>query len=101
MPAPSYVNVKELHRQERKAIQEADLALRRIGVDVGERAQDIFDAITKTFDAVWDGKKIVLRDMEVVINPPYNEDSVEGGNAKAKKQIIVVLNGELKKLGPP
>jgi len=99
MPRPSYVNVRELRKREQKAVEEADLALSRIGVDVDERAQAIFDALSKTYDAVWDGKRMVIRELEVVINPPYTEDSIVSDNAKAKQRVALVLNGELKKLG--
>ena len=57
------------------------------------------DALSKTYDAVWDGKRMVIRELEVVINPPYTEDSIVSDNAKAKQRVALVLNGELKKLG--
>ena len=48
MPRPSYVNVRELRKREQKAVEEADLALSRIGVDVDERAQAIFGESSRT-----------------------------------------------------
>jgi len=99
VPSVGYVPLDRIQTREIHAVKETQAALARIGVGVTQKAQDIFDALSKTLPCRWAKESIVVLD-EVMINPPYDIDdckanqSASGSLARVKK----VLEGERKRL---
>lgn len=103
MVPPSYMDLKKARQRERKALREAESALNRIGVNVSDQAQRIFDALSKTMNCEWSGDSIIAFDM-IVVKPPYAKsdcsimENVEGNSERALVQVQRVLEGEARKL---
>ncbi|KAJ1731479.1 hypothetical protein LPJ61_002511 [Coemansia biformis] len=70
----------------------------RIGVGVSDKAQSIFEALSKTMPCRWDQDKIIVLD-EVLIEPPYTVESCrELSAAPSLPRVKKVLQGELSRL---
>ncbi|KAJ2713995.1 hypothetical protein H4R19_001961 [Coemansia spiralis] len=70
----------------------------RIGVGVSNRAQAIFEALSKTLPCRWDQDKIIVLD-EVLIAPPYAVESCRAlSTASSLPRVKKVLQGELSRL---
>ncbi|KAG0041750.1 hypothetical protein BGZ83_001362 [Gryganskiella cystojenkinii] len=70
VPAVGFVQLDKIQQREQQAVREAQAAAARIGVGVSSIAQDIFDALSKT----WAKDSIVVMD-EVIIAPPYEPEN--------------------------
>jgi hypothetical protein len=84
---------------------------RKLGQDVTIEAQDIFDALSKTYPCAWDNSSIVILG-EVRIEPPYTVEKVMpepgrpvevGGKGidSTVERVKKVLEGERKKMKVP
>ncbi|KAJ3062666.1 protein with role in RNA processing [Podochytrium sp. JEL0797] len=73
----SQVNLKQIMHRERSAMHSHKENLKKIGVNVSKRAQDIFTALDKTLPTKWKGDAIIVLD-EVMIMAPYSVDDVRG-----------------------
>eukprot|EP00743_Colponemidia_sp_Colp-15_P001916 GILK01002086.1.p1 GENE.GILK01002086.1~~GILK01002086.1.p1 ORF type:complete len:207 (-),score=28.51 GILK01002086.1:130-750(-) len=95
IPAPS---VSDAIRREEKALASTRAQSARLGVGVSAEAQQIFDAIAKTYsDIEWDGTSILILG-EVRVNPPYTADSCIGENKVAVERVKKVVDGQRAKL---
>ena len=63
-----------------------------------EKAQKLFNEISRTYEAIWDNHTICLPVINVQIKPPYNPENCEGGDAKSLDRIkrVVILYFEKK-----
>lgn len=94
----SALNMDKVQVRERNAVRALEKQLSSIGIGVTAEAQDIFNALSKTYPCHWDKKNIVVMD-EVVITPPYKPVNCSGSNEGALERLKIVLNAERKKLG--
>ncbi|KAJ2799629.1 hypothetical protein H4R20_004361 [Coemansia guatemalensis] len=87
-------------RKQRALAQERERAS-RIGVGVSDRAQSIFEALSKTMPCRWEKDRIVVLD-EVIIESPYTVDSCREVTSAAfsLSRVKKVLQGELNRLEP-
>ncbi|KAJ1994448.1 hypothetical protein GGI25_001500 [Coemansia spiralis] len=85
-------------RKQKSLIQAQERAL-RIGVGVSDKAQMIFEALSRTLPCRWNQEKIIVLD-EVSIEPPYSvEDCCNLTEASVSLQRVKkVLQGELNRL---
>eukprot|EP01012_Entosiphon_sulcatum_P019725 TRINITY_DN2464_c0_g1_i2.p2 TRINITY_DN2464_c0_g1~~TRINITY_DN2464_c0_g1_i2.p2 ORF type:complete len:185 (-),score=48.05 TRINITY_DN2464_c0_g1_i2:354-908(-) len=77
----------------------------KLGHDVTIEAQDIFDALSKTYPCSWDQQTIVVLG-ETRIDPPYVAESVHAEPGKSVpeptlERVRKVLAGERKRLNLP
>ncbi|CAB4399276.1 unnamed protein product [Rhizophagus irregularis] len=99
VPSVGYVPMERIQAREIQAVRETQAALARIGVGVTQKAQDIFDALSKTLPCRWAKDSIVVLD-EVMINPPYDIDDCKASQSASGSlaQVRKVLEGERKRL---
>jgi hypothetical protein len=87
--------------------------IHKLGTDVTIEAQDIFDALSKTYPCKWDGSSIIILG-EVRIEAPYTTDKVRaetGGRPSdasggkpiesTVERVKKVLEGERRKMKSP
>jgi len=74
-------------KKEAKCLEAEIKKLSKIGVNVSERAQQIFDGLAFTLPCTWAGQCIRLNDLELELRPPYGpndfgslngEDNIRG-----------------------
>ncbi|CAG8821582.1 7318_t:CDS:2, partial [Racocetra persica] len=65
--------------KELQSVKDTQVALAKIGVGVTQEAQDIFDAMSKT----WHKESIIVLD-EVIINPPYDIENCKANIGSAE-----------------
>lgn len=70
------VSVKDAEQRVERAVAEDRKMRARVGKDVSEEAQRLFDALAKTLPVRWDGSRIVVMD-EVLITAPYGVENVK------------------------
>lgn len=54
------VDARRMQEKEERAVKAAQLEAAKIGIGVTEKAQQLFDAISKTLPAHWEDKNIVV-----------------------------------------
>ncbi|KAJ2761830.1 hypothetical protein IWQ56_005085 [Coemansia nantahalensis] len=88
-----------IEARKQRALGAARERASRIGVGVSDRAQAIFEALSKTLPCRWDQDKIVVLD-EVLVDPPYVVESCRALSAAASSlpRVKKVLQGELTRL---
>eukprot|EP00929_Paragymnodinium_shiwhaense_P068250 TRINITY_DN34300_c0_g1_i1.p1 TRINITY_DN34300_c0_g1~~TRINITY_DN34300_c0_g1_i1.p1 ORF type:complete len:182 (-),score=32.05 TRINITY_DN34300_c0_g1_i1:92-637(-) len=92
-----HVDLRRVEERAKKLEDEAQASVSRYGVGVTEHAQDIFDALSKTMGASWDGEDIKV--FGVRISKPYDPKTcVSGGDDQAQERVRKVLQGELARL---
>lgn len=77
-----------------KAVRMAEYEAAKIGTDVSEEAQAIFNVISKTLPCAWEGKTIVVMD-EVEIGEPYAEAVGRGDQSTHHVEALVGRVGKL------
>mmetsp|Transcript_23748 Transcript_23748/g.68694 ORF Transcript_23748/g.68694 Transcript_23748/m.68694 type:complete len:188 (-) Transcript_23748:59-622(-) len=91
---PPHVDLRQLDAMAKKAEDQAAADARRYGVGVSEHAQEVFDAVSKTMEASWDGEDIVV--FGVRISKPYDPlKNINGEDSKAVERVTKVLQNEL------
>lgn len=94
LPAQDFA---EILRRCKLAEEKARKAAEFIGVDVTERAQQIFDSLKRTMPVKWDKKDMVV--FGVRIAPPYGPEQCTGGDSdQSLDRVKKVLIGETKRL---
>ena len=91
------VNMDKVKLFEQKSLKTAAQQATKIGVGVSKEAQQLFDALSKTYRCAWKGKNILMIDTEIQIHPPYNEESCHGP-ATAVARVKRVVQGERMKI---
>jgi len=92
-----YVDVGLLERRAQKLEELASEDAKKYGVGVTEQAQEVFDALSKTMEAEWDGEDIKV--YGVRITKPYDPlKNLSGGNQETINRIQKVLQGELTRI---
>mmetsp|Transcript_57889 Transcript_57889/g.134873 ORF Transcript_57889/g.134873 Transcript_57889/m.134873 type:complete len:185 (-) Transcript_57889:52-606(-) len=92
-----HVDLRHIESRAKKLEDEAREESKRYGVGVTEHAQEIFDALSKTMEAEWDGEDIKV--LGVRISKPYDPfRNVTGGDDQARERVQKVLQNELGRL---
>ncbi|KAJ1799545.1 hypothetical protein LPJ59_001756 [Coemansia sp. RSA 2399] len=99
MPELQKVPAGVIEARKQKALVQARERASRIGVGVSDKAQSIFDALSRTLPCRWSQGKIVVLD-EISIEPPYNVDDCRDltGGSSSLQRVKKVLQGELNRL---
>ncbi|KAJ1663663.1 hypothetical protein IW140_004760 [Coemansia sp. RSA 1813] len=99
MPEIQKVPASVIEARKQKALIQARERASRIGVGVSDKAQAIFDALSRTLPCRWSQGKIVVLD-EISIESPYNVDSCRDltGGSSSLQRVKKVLQGELSRL---
>lgn len=88
------VDLRHVEQQAKRAEEAALAESKRYGVGVSEHAQEVFDALSKTMEAQWDGEDIKV--LGVRITKPYDPaKSIAGGDNATIERVRTVLQGEL------
>ncbi|KAL3685498.1 hypothetical protein R1sor_003520 [Riccia sorocarpa] len=90
-------DIGALRSREEAAIRQAEQEAERIGVNVSQEAQDIFDALSKTLPVRWKDTSIAVLN-DVLVSSPYHAENVTGGTATANERVRKVLEFERKRL---
>mmetsp|Transcript_81762 Transcript_81762/g.226480 ORF Transcript_81762/g.226480 Transcript_81762/m.226480 type:complete len:183 (-) Transcript_81762:58-606(-) len=91
------VDLRQIESRAKKLEDEAREDAKRYGVGVTEHAQEVFDALSKTMEAEWDGEDIKV--LGVRISKPYDPSrNVTGGDEQARERVQKVLQNELGRL---
>ncbi|CAK0849688.1 unnamed protein product [Prorocentrum cordatum] len=106
LPAPGgeellpHVDIKQAASRADKLEAEERERVKRYGVGVSEKAQQVFDALAKTNEAAWDGQDIYLQVLGVKVTPPYDDPRrcVTGGKDEARERVQKVLSKLLEQL---
>ncbi|KAJ2548160.1 hypothetical protein EV175_004930 [Coemansia sp. RSA 1933] len=99
-PAIQKVPPSMIEARKQKSLSQAQERAARIGVGVSNKAQSLFDALSRTLPCQWSQGKIVVLD-EISIEPPYNVDNcrdLTGGGSSSLQRVKKVLQGELSRL---
>ena len=72
MVPPSYVDLSSCKLREKNATRDAVKALNRIGNNVSELAQNMFDAMSNTMPCEWNNDNIIVLET-IIIKAPYGE----------------------------
>mmetsp|Transcript_41304 Transcript_41304/g.64542 ORF Transcript_41304/g.64542 Transcript_41304/m.64542 type:complete len:184 (-) Transcript_41304:966-1517(-) len=98
------VSNEALHRirdKEEVAYQREMAKGKLVGEGVSPRAQQLFNALSKTLKCKWDKKDIIVEfgDDGVRIKEPYEPSLVTGKNPNVVSRVQTVLTGERAKIG--
>ncbi|PIA16497.1 hypothetical protein COEREDRAFT_81166 [Coemansia reversa NRRL 1564] len=101
IPEINVVPVAAIEARKQRALAQERERASRIGVGVSDRAQSIFEALSKTMPCRWEKDRIVVLD-EVIIESPYTVDSCceVTSAAFSLSRVKKVLQGELNRLEP-
>ena len=84
------LNMDKLQVRERNALRSLEKSLSSIGIGVSKEAQEIFNALSRTYPCRWDKQNIVVMD-EVTITPPYTPANCSGPPNGAIDRLKVVV----------
>lgn len=90
-----HVDLQQIASRAKKSEDEAREDVKRYGVGVTEHMQEVFDALAKTYEAVWNGQEINLPALGITISK--EGESIEGGAAEARERVQKVLGGGLER----
>ncbi|KAJ3054940.1 hypothetical protein HK097_000297 [Rhizophlyctis rosea] len=76
VPVVASLPPEKLAAREAQAVRAEQEKAAKIGVGVSSEAQQLFDAISKTYPTLWRGKDIVIMD-EVIISAPYTLEDIK------------------------
>eukprot|EP01116_Phalansterium_solitarium_P023377 TRINITY_DN814_c0_g1_i1.p1 TRINITY_DN814_c0_g1~~TRINITY_DN814_c0_g1_i1.p1 ORF type:complete len:183 (-),score=9.63 TRINITY_DN814_c0_g1_i1:245-793(-) len=84
------IDLKQVQKREENAIRKLKEEAARIGEGVTSEAQEIFNALNKTYPCRWDRDNIIVLD-QVLIRPPYGENNCAGSDPKVLNRVKTVL----------
>lgn len=84
------INIARLRNKEASTLRELEIESERIGIGVTKEAQQIFNALSKTYPCHWQNQNIVVFN-EVVISSPYTIDNCNGGDSMMLERIKKVV----------
>ena len=91
------INLDKIRAIEHKNLKNAEKEIEKIGVGVSKEAQEIFNALSRTYPCAWEGKNIIVMG-EVRIEPPYTAASCSGNQKSSLQRVKRVIEGERAKL---
>ncbi|KAJ2699087.1 hypothetical protein H4218_002872 [Coemansia sp. IMI 209128] len=99
MPEVRAVDTSVVEARKQRALIQAQERAQRIGVGVSDKAQSIFEALSRTLPCRWSRDSIIVLD-EVSIEPPYSVDSCRELQPASfsLQRVKKVLQGELSRL---
>ncbi|KAJ2468457.1 hypothetical protein EV174_006302, partial [Coemansia sp. RSA 2320] len=99
MPEIRAVDTSAVEARKQRALRLAHERAMRIGVGVTDKAQSIFEALSRTLPCHWSRDSIVVLD-EVSIEPPYSVESCRELQPASfsLQRVKKVLQGELSRL---
>ena len=98
LPLPA-IDIAAVEKRERLAIAKAEAEQEKFNAGVSADVQDLFDALSKQYDMVWQGNNMFLTDLGVTISPPYEASCCKGSGAPAAiDRVRKVLRGMQEKL---
>ncbi|KAJ2806649.1 hypothetical protein H4S07_003758 [Coemansia furcata] len=99
MPEVRVVDIGVAEARKQRALIQAQERAQRIGVGVSDKAQSIFEALSRTLPCRWNRDSIIVLD-EVSIEPPYSVDSCRELQPASfsLQRVKKVLQGELSRM---
>ncbi|KAJ2072004.1 hypothetical protein GGH13_002974 [Coemansia sp. S155-1] len=99
MPEVRAVDTSVAEARKQRALIQAQERAQRIGVGVSDKAQSIFEALSRTLPCRWSRDSIIVLD-EVSIEPPYSVDSCRELQPASfsLQRVKKVLQGELSRM---
>ncbi|KAJ1662026.1 hypothetical protein GGF38_003415, partial [Coemansia sp. RSA 25] len=99
MPEVRVVDTSVVEARKQRALIQAQERAQRIGVGVSDKAQTIFEALSRTLPCRWSRDSIIVLD-EVSIEPPYSVDSCRELQPASfsLQRVKKVLQGELSRM---
>mmetsp|Transcript_69440 Transcript_69440/g.206893 ORF Transcript_69440/g.206893 Transcript_69440/m.206893 type:complete len:181 (+) Transcript_69440:73-615(+) len=95
-----HVDLRHVEARAKKLEDAAFAEAKRYGVGVTEHAQEVFDALSKTMDAAWDGEDIKVLGVKVV--KPYDPArNIVGDNEQVVERVRKVLQSEMSRRKKP
>jgi len=95
-----HVDLRHVEGRAKTSEDAAAAEAKRYGVGVTEHAQEVFDALSKTMDASWDGEDIEVLGIKVV--KPYDPvRNIIGDNEQVVERVRKVLQSELSRRKKP
>jgi len=89
-----HVDIRSLDERIKATEETAAKDAAKLGVGVTSEAQEIFNALSKTMEAEWDGEDIKV--MGVKISKPYDlNKNISGGSQAAMDRVRKVLQNEM------
>jgi len=99
-PNVPLVNMEEIFRRERKAIEKREQEAKKIGpAGISDKVQSLFDELDKSMSSQvrWQGEDIVVMDT-IVIKSPYTVNEISGGPRASLTRVKKVVEGLRTKL---
>lgn len=63
----------------------------RINKTVSEDVQKLFNELSKTYNAKWEGDNILLTQIDVRIEKPYSSENIKGNDNKSVERIKTMV----------
>mmetsp|Transcript_59168 Transcript_59168/g.157477 ORF Transcript_59168/g.157477 Transcript_59168/m.157477 type:complete len:183 (-) Transcript_59168:104-652(-) len=93
-----HIDLRQIEARAKRDEEQAAGEARRYGVGVTEHAQEVFDALSKTYDPQWEGEDIKVLGVRII--KPYDPlKNISGGKEETQERVRKVLQGELGKRG--
>jgi len=93
------VSISNMEKKEDLALAAAEKNLESINNDVSPLEQNLYDKLSSIFAKTrWEGNSIVILE-NIIIDPPYHQAVIQGGDNSQLSFVQKVLAGERKKLG--
>jgi len=92
------IDMDRLKQKELRALESEHKKMEKIGTNVSQMAQDIFDGLSFTLPCVWAGQCIQLPDIQLELRPPYTEDAVSSMTGADEAQGMEYFKKVLRKV---
>lgn len=85
------LDIDEILKKEYNILENERRNKEKINKSVSEQVQKLFNEISKTYNAKWEGDIIVLQDIDVRVKEPYNSEDCEGKDGKSVERIKIMV----------